>query len=177
LTPPGVDEDQTFNTLQQLWNWVAGWLPSPVTAWLAQIWSLTLGWLVVGIALFFGLFHQGWLGIFIGSAIAIAVAFCGWWGWQQWQKWQHRQWLKQLSPVERIYQQMLAQLRDRDSSKHPTQTPLEYARTIQNTHSISTSILVMEISQAYTAWRYGEEIQRLDRLQQLLTNLKQEKIH
>jgi transglutaminase-like putative cysteine protease len=177
LTPPGVDEDQTFSTLQQLWNWVAGWLPSPVTAWLAQIWSLTLGWLVVGIAMFFGLFNQGWLGIFMGSAIAIAVAFCGWWGWQQWQQWRHRQWLKQLSPVERVYQQMLANLVDRGSSKHPAQTPLEYAQLVQENRSSSTSILVTEISQAYTAWRYGEEAQRLDRLQELLTNLKQEKIN
>jgi protein-glutamine gamma-glutamyltransferase len=183
LTPPGADEDQTFNTIQQLWNWVAGWLPSPVTAWLAQIWSLTLGWLVVGIALFFGLFHQGWLGIFSGSAMGIALAFCGWWGWQQWGKWRHRKWLKRLSPVERVYQQMLIQLRDRGISKHPAQTPLEYARIIQDADShrldaaelSSTSILVTEISEAYTAWRYGAEAQQLDRLQQLLTKLKQAK--
>ena len=177
LTPPGIDEDQTFSTLQQLWNWVASWLPSPVTAWLAQIWSLTLGWLVVGISLFFGLFNRGWLGIFVGSAIMIAIAFCGWWGWQQWAKWRYRQWLKQLLPVERIYQQMLANLVDRGSSKHPTQTPLEYARSIQNTHLFSISILVTEISQAYTAWRYGQEAQQIDRLQELLTSLKKEKIH
>ena len=55
LTPPGVDEDQTFSTLQQLWNWVASWLPSPVTAGLAYVWSLTLGWLAVGISAIFRL--------------------------------------------------------------------------------------------------------------------------
>jgi transglutaminase-like putative cysteine protease len=174
LTPPGVDEEQTFSTLQQIWNWVAGWLPSPVTAWLAQIWSLTLGWLVVGIAWFFSLFSQGWLGIFTASAIAISIAFCMWWGWQQWHKWQHRQWLKQLSPVDRIYQQMLAQLRETGSPKHPAQTPLEYAQIITATRSTSTSSLVTEISQAYTAWRYGDQAQRLDRLQELLTTLKKE---
>jgi transglutaminase-like putative cysteine protease len=174
LTPPGVDEDQTFSATQQIWNWVAGWLPAPITAWLAQSWSLTLGWLVVGIAWFIGLFSQGWLGIFIGSAIAIVTAFCGWWGWQQWHKWRHRQWLKKLSPVERIYQQMLANL---GIPKHPAQTPLEYARIVRDTRSTSTSILVTEISQAYTAWRYGAEAQRLDRLQELLTNLKKEKAH
>ena len=176
LTPPGVDEDQTFSTLQQIWNWVASWLPSPVTAWIAYIWSLTLGWLVVGITGFFSLFNQGWLGIFIGSAIAISVAFCGWWSWQQLAKWQHRQWLKQLSPVERVYQQMLAQLRETGIPKHPAQTPLEYAQIVRDTRSTSTSILVTEISQAYTAWRYGQEAQQLDRLQQLLTDLKKEKI-
>jgi transglutaminase-like putative cysteine protease len=176
LTPPGVDEDQTFSTLQQIWNWVASWLPAPVTAWLAQIWSLTLGWLVVGIAWFFSLFNQGWLGIFMGSAIAILIAFCGWWGWQQLGKWRHRQWLKKLSPVERIYQQMLAQLGDLGVSKHPAQTPLEYAHVVRDTRSTSISILVTEISQAYTAWRYGDEAQHVDRLQELLTNLKKEKI-
>lgn len=174
LTPPGVDEDQTFSALQQIWNWVASWLPSPVTAWIAYIWSLTLGWLVVGIAGFFSLFNQGWLGIFIGSAIAISVAFCGWWSWQQFAKWQHRQWLKQLSPVERVYQQMLAQLRETGIPKHPAQTPLEYAQIVRETRSTSISILVTEISQAYTAWRYGQEAQQLDRLQQLLTSLKKE---
>jgi protein-glutamine gamma-glutamyltransferase len=175
LTPPGVDEDQTFSTLQQIWNWVASWLPSPVTAWIAYIWSLTLGWLVVGIAWFFSLFSQGWLGIFIGSAIAISIAFCGWWGWQQLTKWQHRLWLKKLSPVERVYQQMLAQLRETGISKHPAQTPLEYAQIVRDTRSTSISILVTEISQAYTAWRYGAEAQRLDRLRELLTSLSKEK--
>ena len=174
LTPPGVDEDQTFSALGQLWNWVASWLPSPVTAWLAYIWSLTLGWLAVGIGGFFGLFSQGWLGIFSGSAIAISIAFCGWWGWQQWDKWQHQQWLKKLSPVERIYQQMLARLDD-TTPKHPAQTPLEYAQIVRETRSTSTSILVTEIVQAYTAWRYGAEAQQIDRLQELLTSLKQEK--
>lgn len=174
LTPPGVDEDQTFSALGQLWNWVASWLPSPVTAWLAYIWSLTLGWLAVGIGGFFGLFSQGWLGIFSGSAIAISIAFCGWWGWQQWGKWRHQQWLKKLSPVERIYQQMLARLDD-TTPKHPAQTPLEYAQIVRETRSTSTSILVTEIVQAYTAWRYGAEAQQIDRLQELLTSLKQEK--
>ncbi len=176
LTPPGVDEDQTFSTVQQLWNWVASWLPSPVTAWISQIWSLTLGWLVVGIALFFGLFSQGRLGIFAGTAIGISIAFCGWWSWQQWRKWQHRQWLKKLAPVDRIYQQMLAQLRAQGVSKHPAQTPMEYAQTVRENRSATTSLLVTEISQAYTAWRYGSEPQQIDRLQNLLTSLKREKV-
>jgi transglutaminase-like putative cysteine protease len=177
LTPPGADEDQTFSTIQQLWNWVASWLPSPVTAWLAYVWSSTLGWLVVGIALFFGLFNQGWLGIFSGSAIAISIAFCGWWSWQQWGKWRQRQWLKKLSPVDRVYQQMLAQLRELGISKHPAQTPLEYAQTVRDNRSAATSVVVAEIAQAYTAWRYGAEAQQIDRLQELLINLKKENTH
>ena len=62
-------------------------------------------------------------------------------------------------------------------SKHPAQTPLEYARIVQDTRSATTSILVTEISQAYTAWRYGSEAQQIDKLQDLLTSLKKEKTH
>jgi protein-glutamine gamma-glutamyltransferase len=172
LTPPGVDEDQTFNTLQQLWNWVAGWLPSPVTAGIALIWSLTLGWLVLGIAWFFGLFSQGLMGVLMGVGISIAIAFIGWLGWQQWRKWQYLQWLKQLAPVERVYQQMLARLSRKGVSKHPAQTPLEYAQSIRTTSADPVGILVTEISKSYTAWRYGEEPQEIDRLQGLLKDLK-----
>jgi protein-glutamine gamma-glutamyltransferase len=172
LTPPGAEEDQTFSTIQQLWNWVAGWLPSPVTAWLATIWSLTLGWLMVGIGWFFSLFNRGWLGIFVGTAISIAISYAGWFGWQQWQKWRHLQWLKKLAPVERVYQQMLSQLCDRGITKHPAQTPLEYAQIVRDSCAHGIGILVGEISIAYTAWRYGEEAQEIDRLQELLRNLK-----
>jgi protein-glutamine gamma-glutamyltransferase len=172
LTPPGVDEDQTFTTVQHLWNWVAGWLPSPVTAWLAQIWSLTLGWLVVVISWCLSLFTQGWLGIFMGMAIIIVLSCCGWWGWRQWRNWKYRQWLQQLLPLERIYQQMLVCLKNREIYKQPTQTPLEYAQMIQRTHSATLSSLVVEISQAYSAWRYGQEPQQVDRLQKLLKDLQ-----
>jgi protein-glutamine gamma-glutamyltransferase len=175
LTPPGIDEDQTFSALGQLWNWVASWLPSPITAWIAYLWSSALGWLAVGIGGFLGLFQQGWLGIFTGSAIAIAISFCGWWSWQQWGKWRHRQWLKQLAPVDRVYQQMLIQLRETGTPKHPAQTPLEYAAVVRDQRSATTSNLVTEISQAYTAWRYGSEAQMVDQLQELLANLKKEK--
>jgi transglutaminase-like putative cysteine protease len=171
LTPPGVDEDQTFSTVQQLWKWVAGWLPSPVTAWLAQIWSLTLGWLVVGIAWFFSLFRQGWLGGFIGMAMAIAISFGGWLGWHQWRNWRHQTWLNKLPPVERIYQQMLARLSSQGISKHSAQTPLEYAQNVRDTQTSAIGISVLEISQAYTAWRYGQQPQQLDRLQELLQDL------
>ncbi len=175
LTPPGVDEDQTFSTLQQIWNWVASWLPSPVTAWLAQIWSLTLGWLMVGIAWCLSLFGRGWLGILVGLAIAIALSFCGWLGWQQWRKWQYRQWLSKLPPVERIYQQMLARSERWGIAKHPAQTPLEYAQIVRDLRSLSIGSSVTELSQAYTAWRYGQEPQQLDRLQGLLKDLTQSK--
>jgi protein-glutamine gamma-glutamyltransferase len=83
--------------------------------------------------------------------------------------------LKQLAPVDRVYQQMLIQLRETGTPKHPAQTPLEYAAVVRDQRSATTSNLVTEISQAYTAWRYGSEAQMVDQLQELLANLKKEK--
>jgi protein-glutamine gamma-glutamyltransferase len=85
--------------------------------------------------------------------------------------------VEKLAPVDRIYQQMLAQLRAQGVSKHPAQTPLEYAQIVRDSRSATTSLLVTEISQAYTAWRYGSEAQQIDRLQDLLSSLKREKTH
>ncbi|MDR9404449.1 MAG: transglutaminaseTgpA domain-containing protein, partial [Halothece sp. Uz-M2-17] len=30
LIPPSIEQSETFTVLRQIWNWVAGWLPSPV---------------------------------------------------------------------------------------------------------------------------------------------------
>ena len=68
---------------------------------------------------------------------------------------------------------MLAQFNLKGTPKHPAQTPLEYAQTICETQSHLSGILVTEISQAYTAWRYGAQPQEIDRLQGLLKDLKQ----
>ena len=70
---------------------------------------------------------------------------------------------------------MLAQLGNLGISKHPAQTPLEYAQTVRDCSTPATSLLVTDISQAYTAWRYGAEAQQIDRLQGLLTNLKKQR--
>jgi hypothetical protein len=44
LLPPSIKDSQTFSVLRQFWNWVAGWLPSPVTGWLTGVvtWLFTL---------------------------------------------------------------------------------------------------------------------------------------
>jgi transglutaminase-like putative cysteine protease len=31
VLPPSIRESETFSTVRQFWNWLAGWLPSPVT--------------------------------------------------------------------------------------------------------------------------------------------------
>jgi protein-glutamine gamma-glutamyltransferase len=103
--------------------------------------------------------------------MAIAISFGGWLGWHQWRNWRHQTWLNKLPPVERIYQQMLARLSSQGISKHSAQTPLEYAQNVRDTQTSAIGISVLEISQAYTAWRYGQQPQQLDRLQELLQDL------
>jgi protein-glutamine gamma-glutamyltransferase len=67
---------------------------------------------------------------------------------------------------------MLARLSSKSIAKHPAQTPLEYAQVIRDLVAHPVGILVTEISQAYTAWRYGAEPQSIDKLQELLNQLK-----
>jgi len=151
LIPPSVEETQTFSVLHLFWNWVAGWLPTPVTGWLNGVFS----WIVGVIAWFFGLFTQGWLGIVTGLVVSTTAAFFGWLGWVQWGQWRQRRWLNKLPPMERLYQQMLQWTAAQGLGKHPAQTPLEYAKAARKYHPQAMAELIEDICQAYVGWRYG----------------------
>lgn len=168
LIPPSVEDDQTFSVLRQFWRWVAGWLPSPVSAWLNRV----LDWLFRTIGWFVALFSQGWASLFLGIGILISVAFATWGGWRLWLKWRYRRWLAQLPPMERLYQQMLSRVAAQGFRKHPAQTPLEYARQAQEQQSCDRATAIREISQAYVRWRYGRHTPDLPQLHQRLKVLK-----
>ena len=172
LIPPSVEEDQTFSALKAFWNWVAGWLPSPLANGLQAI----LGRLILGIfqviSWFFNLFTQGWLGIFSGLIITTVMAFFGWLSWDIWRGWRYRRWLAKLPPEESLYQQLLQVLASKGYPKSPTQTPLEYVSWLDQYHSISEFEVIDEISQAYMGWRYGGKSVNLKQMRQLLINLK-----
>jgi transglutaminase-like putative cysteine protease len=112
--------------------------------------------------------------------IAIALAIMGGIVWYLWYRHQQQQQLVNLPPIEQIYRSMLASLSKHSRSKLPTQTQLEYAQSINNTEHPQIAKVVWEISQSYTAWRYGKEridikqltkkLQYLQHLQQLATN-------
>lgn len=157
LIPPSVEESQTFGVLRQFWQWVAGWLPSPVTSVLGQLWNLIIGSAIRGISWLWGMISSGWVGAFAGMILAIALGFLGWLGWNQWRNWRYRRWLAALPPMERLYQQMLKVLGTRGYTKHPAQTPLEYARTMHQHQPPASAEVIDEISQAYVRWRYGGE--------------------
>ncbi|MCG6133250.1 MAG: DUF3488 and DUF4129 domain-containing transglutaminase family protein [Nostoc sp. LLA-1] len=172
LIPPSIEDIQTFSVLRQFWQWVAGWLPSPVTGLLNHVLGIIFSWLTRAIAWFLALFSQGWLGILTGLIVATTTAFLGWLGWEQWQEWLKRRWLKKLPPMENLYQQMLEWSSIKGLAKHPAQTPLEYASGSHQHHPPATAEVIDEICQAYVGWRYGGHKPNLNQLRERWQILK-----
>ncbi|NET03790.1 MAG: DUF3488 domain-containing protein [Symploca sp. SIO2B6] len=171
LLPPSVKESQTFSVWQQFWQWVAGWLPSPVSSWLAEVWNLFVSWLLRGFIRLPKVLFNGWLGLFTGLILAVAFGFLSWLGWQQWRSWRYHRWLASLPPMESLYQKMLKVLGKKGYIKHPAQTPLEYARSMPQHQSSFDAEVIEEISLAYVNWRYGAVKPNLKNLQQRLHQL------
>ena len=168
LIPPSVEDVQTFTVLRQFWQWVAGWLPSPVTGLLNNVFS----WIGKAIAWFFGLFTQGWFGILTGLIVGTTTGFFAWLGWTQWKQWRTRRWLGKLPPMESLYQQMLQWTAKKGLGKHPAQTPLEYAKVSYQHHGTTTAQVIDEICQAYVSWRYGGQKPNLNQLRQRWEEMK-----
>lgn len=168
IVPQSVEDTATFSVLRQFWQWVAGWLPSPVSNFIGELWNLVVGSLLRLIVRLWVIFSSSWMGLFGGLIFAIAVGFVGWLGWVQWQTWRYRRWLGKLPPMERLYQQMLKVLKARGYIKHPAQTPLEYARVMRQQQSSESATVIDDISQAYVRWRYGKQTPNIDELRQRL---------
>ncbi|XWK87567.1 MAG: transglutaminaseTgpA domain-containing protein [Phormidium sp.] len=172
LIPPSVNENQTFSLIERFWKWIAGWLPSPVTGFLNTVFGAIAAALFGAIAWFFGLFAKGWMGLFLGLIVTIALAFLAWLAWQGWQLWRYHLWLQKLPPMESIYQQMLKWLKEKGLRKHPAQTPLEYVNAVTKHCPPERAEAIAEISQAYISWRYGGENPNLKRLKKRLKDLR-----
>jgi hypothetical protein len=105
------------------------------------------------------------------KAIVIMIAIIGGIAWYLWYRKKEQQQLATLPPIERIYRSMIVSLSKTGNSKVPAQTQLEYARSIKNTEHHQIAKIVEEISQLYTAWRYGKQKIDVDRLAKKLQNL------
>lgn len=173
LIPPSIEEDQTFSVLQQFWQWVAGWLPTPLTSGISRLFSFLFGMVIGGITWLYQLLTRGWVGLFTGLIGAIALGFFGWLAWKGWRGWRYQQWLSQLAPMERLYREMLDWQAARGFRKHPADTPLEYARQSWEHQPAKRATVVTEISEAYVRWRYGREAPDLGYLKRRLGVLKQ----
>jgi Transglutaminase-like superfamily/Domain of unknown function (DUF4129) len=101
------------------------------------------------------------------AIVIIAGIFC-----YLWYRNQAQQQLANLHPIERIYRSTIASLSKTGNAKLPAQTQLEYAHSIKNTEHPQIAKIVAEISQLYTAWRYGNQKIDIDRLAKKLQNLQ-----
>ena len=137
LFPPSIEESSAFGVLQQFWNWVAGWLPSPLRGWLNQV----FGWIGAGISRLLGwllLLSQSWLGLLVGMGLLTGLAFLGWLGWAGFKGWRYRRWLAQMPPMEALYQKMLKEFSNEAGlPKRAAQTPLEYAADLPGSGWVS----------------------------------------
>ncbi len=106
------------------------------------------------------------------KAIVIIIAIMSGIVWYLWYRNQTQQQLATLPPIERIYRSTIASLSKTGNPKLPAQTQLEYARSIKNTEHPQIAKIVAEISQQYTAWRYGNQKIDVDRLAKKLQNLQ-----
>jgi protein-glutamine gamma-glutamyltransferase len=168
LYPPSIEIDQSFSVLRQFWNWVAGWLPSPVAGWL----SGAIAFLGTLLRKVLGLVSEGWAGVTKLLLLVGGMGIALWGLWQGWQAWRAFYWLRKLPPMARLYHRMLGFLAEQGIQKHSTETPLEYARQVSTIYPSGKAKIVSELSHAYIAWKYGNIAPDLERLQQDFQNLK-----
>ncbi len=170
LVPPSVDDDYTFSVLKAFWNWVAGWLPSPMVNGLSAI----IAAIGSGIAQALAFLTRSWHGWVAGLLILGGGAVLIWLTPQGWRWWRYQRQLALLSPIEQLYQKMLNLLAERGTPKHIHETPFEYVERLHQTAPPSVASLVSEISQAYVDWRYGQKNLNFQNLQAQFQTLKKQ---
>ena len=168
LLPPSIRESEAFSTVRQFWNWIAGWLPSPVVGFVDGVIYLVTQGLIKLVQLFNGLLRLGWIGIVITLAGLTAFGFVAWLAFlglrQGWRRWQ----LRQLPPTERLYQQMVTSFTHQGIPKRSSETPLEYGQRLYSKAKAHQAQAATEIAYAYVRWRYGGEPQNLAYLNEKL---------
>lgn len=172
LIPPSIEQDQTFSTLQRFWQWIAGWLPTPLTTGLSRFFGGAIAAILGFVAWFMALFNRGWAGVLTAIAVLLGCGLLLWLLWQGWHRWQRYRWLKQLAPMERYYQQMLGVLKQQGIAKHPAQTPYEYVKATEQGRYPQGAGFIATISAAYVQWRYGNATPDRAVVEQALRQLK-----
>ena len=171
LIPPSFEEAEPFSVLKQFWQWVAGWLPSPVTGFLGLIWENVIVAIGQLLAWLWRFISGSLLGGILGGLVGVVFAYAGWLGWGQFHRWRRSRRLAKLPPIERLYQQMLGILTEAGYGKHPAQTPLEYATAARSVQPPPVANIIEEIARAYVDWRYGGKSANIERLRQRFREL------
>ncbi|PZO33255.1 MAG: transglutaminase [Shackletoniella antarctica] len=177
LIPPSLTESETFSLVRRFWNWLAGWLPSPLVGLVEGLINLLSEGLVYLVRRFNALLTLGWVGIMVGIAIAAALGFVAWLAFLGLRRgWRYRR-LRQLAPTERLYQQMLTCFAQRGFGKTPAETPLEHSQRLYQQTPPQLARAANEIAHAYVRWRYGGEPQNLTYLSEKLRSIRQYRPH
>jgi len=113
IIPVSFQQDQTFGILSDLWKWVAGWLPDPITGFLTNVWTYVIGGILGLIAKIFNFVSSGLLGAISGLIILTVLGFILWLGWHQFKNVNYNRRLAKLDPIERLYLRMIKLLGDR----------------------------------------------------------------
>lgn len=170
LIPPTVEDHETFGIIKRLWNWVAGWLPSPLRGWMSGAFDLMADTATRVVTFIVSLFNRGWVGILVGLSLITAGIFAVWALLNGLRSLIFRARLQQLPAMESLYQQMLHTLSHQGFRKAAAQTPLEYAHSMRHA-SPERADAVDDISRAYVQWRYGRHQPDLASLRQRLRSL------
>ncbi len=170
LVPPTVEDYETFGVLRQLWNWVAGWLPSPLRGVISGVFDLLADGATRVVTFLSSLFNRGWVGILVGLSLITAAVFGLWIVLNGVRSLVFQFRLKRLPAMESLYQQMLLTLSNQGLRKPAAQTPLEYAAALHKTLP-KDAAAVEEISRAYVQWRYGRQEPDIATLRERLRSL------
>jgi protein-glutamine gamma-glutamyltransferase len=173
LFPPALEENETFGTLKKIWQWVAGWLPSPLRNQLNAWFGALFGFLMGLLNLILGIFSGDLVSAMLGIALLVFLGFLGWLLIQGWSQWRYRQRLARLAPMEQRYRQTLDRLSAQGWSRSQAQTPFEYAQSIRSKNP-ELSEPIDRISQVYVNWRYGNQEPDLGEVDRLLAQLNQQ---
>jgi len=185
IIPPSFEDDNTFGVLGQLWNWIASWLPSPITSFITILFSKIFTTIVnlVGsewLSKLWQFLTGSFVGVLMGFLGLIIVAFLGWLGWNYTQKLLYKWRLAKLHPMEKLYREMVDLFTEKGYPKSKSQTSIEYADSLREFISIEQLEIVLLITDSYVKWRYGNEEVNLDYLssqyQLLQRSFKQKKL-
>ncbi|WOD40460.1 DUF3488 and DUF4129 domain-containing transglutaminase family protein [Nodosilinea sp. E11] len=173
LIPPSLREYEAFSLVRRFWNWLAGWLPSPLVGLVEGLITLLSEGLAYLIRTFNALLTLGWVGIMVGIAAATGLGFASWLAFLGLRRgWRYQQ-LRRMAPTERLYQQMLTCFDQRGLGKTPTETPLEHSQRLYQQTQPQPAQAANEIAHAYVRWRYGGEPQNLTYLGEKLRIIRQ----
>ena len=172
LYPPSIEDVETFGVLKQIWRWVAGWLPSPITGFFGTLGEILTNWFIKALRWFWNFASGSLIGGILGLILAISAGFAGWLGWQQLAAWFHRRKLASYPPTAQLYFQLLDLLQEQGYRKSRAQTPGEFAQSLREHLQPEQVEVIATIAESYTAWRYGDCPANLDYLRQQLRHLR-----